>query len=50
MLYGNYISPRAATAGVLRSSNHREYGEIRSGVLCRNLAAKGIIEKLYNHC
>jgi len=50
VLYGNYISLRALTAGVLRSSNHRAYGDIKHGVLYRNLVAKGVIDKPYNHC
>jgi hypothetical protein len=50
VLYGNHISARATTAGVLRNSNHRVYDEIRRGVLSSILAAKGIIDKLYNHC
>jgi hypothetical protein len=41
VLYGNHISPRITTAGVLRNSNNRVYDEIRRGVLCSNLAASG---------
>jgi len=50
VLYGNHISPSVTTAGVLQRSNHRAYDEIKRGVLYRNLAAKSVIEKLYNHC
>ena len=49
MLYGNYLSPRANDAVVLRNSNHEVCDEIGRGVLCHNLAAKGVRGKLDNH-